>query len=61
MGWTGGYVLLAVLIASYLRKFGQYTIPEFLEARYGGKLPRFIGIIAAIITSNNVRTGTPDN
>jgi cation/acetate symporter len=51
MGWTGGYVLLAVLIAPYIRKFGQYTIPDFLEARYGGKLPRFIGIIAAIITS----------
>jgi len=51
MGWTGGYVLLAVLIAPYLRKFGQYTIPDFLEARYGGKLPRFIGIIAVIITS----------
>lgn len=51
MGWTGGYVLLAVLIAPYIRKFGQYTIPDFLEARYGGKLPRFIGIFAAIITS----------
>ncbi|GAB6183033.1 VC_2705 family sodium/solute symporter [Thermodesulfovibrio hydrogeniphilus] len=51
MGWTGGYVLLAVLIAPYLRKFGQYTIPDFLEARYGGKLPRFIGIISAIIVS----------
>ncbi len=51
MGWTGGYVLLAVLIAPYLRKFGKYTIPDFLEERYGGKLPRAIGIIAAIITS----------
>ncbi len=51
MGWTGGYVLLAVLIAPYLRKFGQYTIPDFLEARYGGKIPRFIGIISAIIVS----------
>ncbi len=51
MGWTGGYVLLAVLIAPYLRKFGQYTIPDFLDARYGGKLPRFVGIISAIIVS----------
>ncbi len=51
MGWTGGYVLLAVLVAPYIRKFGQFTIPDFLEARYGGKLPRFIGIIAAIIVS----------
>ncbi|MDW7972293.1 MAG: cation acetate symporter, partial [Thermodesulfovibrio sp.] len=44
MGWTGGYVLLAVLVAPYLRKFGQFTIPDFLEERYGGKLPRMIGI-----------------
>ncbi len=51
MGWTGGYVLLAVLIAPYLRKFGQYTIPDFLEARYGGKLVRLVGVIAAIIVS----------
>ncbi len=51
MGWTGGYVLLAVLVAPYIRKFGQFTIPDFLEARYGGKIPRFIGIIAAIIVS----------
>lgn len=51
MGWTGGYVLLAVLVAPYLRKFGQYTIPDFLEERYGGKLPRVIGIISALIVS----------
>ena len=51
MGWTGGYVLLAVLIAPYLRKFGQYTIPDFLDARYGGKIPRFVGIVSAIIVS----------
>ncbi len=51
MGWTGGYVLLAVLIAPFIRKFGQYTIPDFLDARYGGKLPRTIGIISAIIVS----------
>jgi cation/acetate symporter len=36
MGWTGGYCLVALLIAPYLRKFGQYTIPDFLAARYGG-------------------------
>jgi len=36
MGWTGGFVLVALLIAPYLRKFGQYTIPDFLAARYGG-------------------------
>ena len=36
MGWTGGYCLVALLIGPYLRKFGQYTIPDFLAARYGG-------------------------
>jgi cation/acetate symporter len=51
MGWTGGYVLLGVLIAPYLRKFGAYTIPDFLDARYGGKIPRLVGIIATLITS----------
>jgi len=51
MGWTGGYVLLGVLIAPYLRKFGAYTIPDFLNARYGGKIPRLVGIIATLITS----------
>lgn len=51
MGWTGGYVLLAVFLAPYLRKFGQYTIPDFLGARYGGNVARTIGIIAAIIVS----------
>lgn len=51
MGWTGGYVLLGVLIAPYLRKFGAYTIPDFLGARYGGKIPRLVGIIATLITS----------
>lgn len=51
MGWTGGYVLLGVLIAPYLRKFGAYTIPDFLDARYGGKIPRLVGIVATIIVS----------
>lgn len=51
MGWTGGYVLLAVLIAPYLRKFGKYTIPDFLDARYGGKFPRAVGIIATMLVS----------
>ena len=36
MGWTGGYVLVALFLAPYLRKFGQFTIPDFLGARYGG-------------------------
>ncbi|HJW12537.1 MAG TPA: VC_2705 family sodium/solute symporter, partial [Albitalea sp.] len=51
LGWTGGYCLVALLIAPYLRKFGQYTIPDFLGERYGGKLPRLIGVIAAIVCS----------
>jgi cation/acetate symporter len=47
-GWTGGYVLLAVYLAPYLRKFGAYTIPDFLGQRYGGNAARVIGIIMAI-------------
>ena len=51
LGWTGGFVLVALLLAPYLRKFGQYTIPDFLGARYGGSLPRSIGVFAAILCS----------
>ena len=51
LGWTGGYVLVALLLAPYLRKFGQFTIPDFLGARYGGNLPRFLGVVAAILCS----------
>ena len=51
MGWTGGYVLIALLLAPYLRKFGQFTIPDFLAARFGGNLPRLIGLMAAILCS----------
>jgi cation/acetate symporter len=51
MGWTGGYVLVALFLAPFLRKFGQYTIPDFLGARYGGSVPRFIGVLVAILCS----------
>ncbi|MCM5681045.1 cation acetate symporter [Schlegelella sp. S2-27] len=51
MGWTGGYCLVALFLAPFLRKFGQFTIPDFLGARYGGNLARFIGICAAILCS----------
>jgi cation/acetate symporter len=51
MGWTGGYCLVAFLLAPYLRKFGQFTIPDFLGARYGGHVARFVGIICAIVCS----------
>jgi len=51
LGWTGGYCLVAFLLAPYLRKFGQFTIPDFLGARYGGNIPRTIGIVGAILCS----------
>ena len=50
-GWTGGYVLVALFLAPYLRKFGQFTIPDFLGERYGGNIIRSIGIFAAILCS----------
>jgi cation/acetate symporter len=51
MGWTGGYVLVALFLAPYLRKFGQFTIPDFLGARYGGNTARFVGVLIAILCS----------
>jgi len=51
MGWTGGYVLVAVFLAPYLRKFGQFTIPDFLGERYGGNIVRSVGVFAAILCS----------
>jgi cation/acetate symporter len=50
LGWTGGYMLVAILLAPYLRKFGQYTVPDFLGARYGGNLARSLGVVVLIIT-----------
>ena len=51
LGWTGGYCLVALFLAPYLRKFGQFTIPDFLGARYEGNWPRLIGVFAAILCS----------
>ncbi|MEN9935203.1 MAG: hypothetical protein RLZZ387_1782 [Chloroflexota bacterium] len=51
IGWTGGYVLLALLLAPYLRKFGQYTVPDFIGARYGGTGPRLTAAVIAIVVS----------
>lgn len=51
LGWTGGYVLVAVLIAPFLRKFGAYTVPDFLSARYGGNVARFLGVIVLLACS----------
>ena len=44
LGWTGGFCLVALLIAPYLRKFGQYTIPDFMGARYGGNAARMVAV-----------------
>jgi cation/acetate symporter len=51
MGWTGGFCLVALFLAPYLRKFGQFTIPDFLAERYGGNIVRAIGVVAAITCS----------
>jgi cation/acetate symporter len=51
MGWTGGYCLVALLLAPYLRKFGQFTIPDFIGARFGGSPARALAIAAAILCS----------
>lgn len=51
MGWTGGYVLLALLLAPYLRKFGQFTVPDFIGTRYYSKLARLVAVICLIFIS----------
>lgn len=51
LGWTGGYVLVALFLAPYLRKFGRYTIPDFLGARFGGNWPRMLGVLCAVLCS----------
>ena len=50
-GWTGGFVLVALLLAPYLRKFGRYTIPDFLGARYQGNAARLVGLAATVLAS----------
>ena len=51
MGWTGGYVLLALLLAPYLRKFGKFTVPEFIGERYYSKTARIVAVICLILAS----------
>ena len=51
MGWTGGYVLLALLLAPYLRKFGKFTVPEFIGDRFYSKTARIIGVVCLLIIS----------
>ena len=51
LGWSGGFCLVALFLAPYLRKFGQFTIPDFLGERYGGDWPRLLGIGATLLCS----------
>lgn len=51
MGWTGGYVLLALLLAPYLRKFGKYTVPDFVGDRYYSNAARLVAVVAALFVS----------
>ncbi len=51
MGWTGGYVLLALLLAPYLRKFGKFTVPEFIAERYYSKTARIVAVVCLIFIS----------
>ena len=51
VGWTGGYVLVSSLLAPYLRKFGCYTVPDFIGTRYGGNLARFCAVLVLVLAS----------
>ena len=51
IGWTGGYVLVNALMAPYLRKFGCYTVPDFIGTRYGGNTARFLAVVILTVTS----------
>jgi len=51
MGWTGGYVLLALLLAPYLRKFGQFTVPDFIGDRYYSNIARSVAVVCALMVS----------
>src|SRR5829696_3978050 len=51
LGWTGGFVLVSILIGPYLRKFGAYTVPDFMSFRYGGNLARFLAVVVLVCCS----------
>jgi cation/acetate symporter len=51
LGWTGGFVLVSILVGPYLRKFGAYTVPDFLSFRYGGNFARFLGVLVLVCCS----------
>jgi cation/acetate symporter len=51
LGWTGGYVLVSILVGPYLRKFGAYTVPDFFAFRFGGNLARFLAVVVLVCCS----------
>ncbi len=51
LGWTGGFVLVSILVGPYLRKFGAYTVPDFMSFRYGGNFARFLAVIVLVCCS----------
>ncbi|MGV6858461.1 MAG: sodium:solute symporter family transporter, partial [bacterium] len=51
MGWTGGYVLLAMLLAPYLRKYGKFTVPEFIGDRFYSRTARIVAVVCLIVAS----------
>ena len=51
LGWTGGFVLVSILIGPYLRKFGAYTVPDFMSFRFGGNFARFIAVVVLVCCS----------
>ena len=51
LGWTGGFVLVSILVGPYLRKFGAYTVPDFLAFRFGGNFARFLGVVVLVCCS----------
>ena len=57
VGWTGGYVLVNSLMAPYLRKFGCYTVPDFIGTRYGGNTARFCAVLVLVVASSEAQLG----
>ena len=55
LGWTGGFVLVSILVGPYLRKFGAYTVPDFLAFRYGGNFARFLGVVVLVLLLVHLR------
>ena len=51
LGWTGGFVLVSILVGPYLRKFGAYTVPDFMSFRFGGNFARFLAVIVLVCCS----------